>query len=268
MKSIIPYKKEISFGSKIAEITSMSLEHEINIEPGSANGNFIISGDYKSHEVSVNREPFLFKLPFSIELTDHIDLNSIQFDIQDFSYDILNDDTIEVDIEFSLEADEMIENEEVEDNQEMEEGRGTLEKVEDPIAEPDVAPYIDSSAINFDSDNFEESLEDEVMDENLEQDNKEENMLDSVIERDVVEEEKTMINVSKEDMHESEETIIQNVNPMDDSYATYHIHIVKEGESVETICTMYHSNLNLLNDYNDMSKITIGDKVIIPKEDE
>ena len=27
LKSIIPYSKEISFGSKIAEITSMSLEH-------------------------------------------------------------------------------------------------------------------------------------------------------------------------------------------------------------------------------------------------
>ena len=31
VKSIVPYKKEISFGSKIAEITSMSLEHEIDL---------------------------------------------------------------------------------------------------------------------------------------------------------------------------------------------------------------------------------------------
>ena len=112
--SIIPYKKEICFGSKIAEITSMSLEHEIDIHPDEVHGNFIISGEYKSHEVSVNREPFLYKLPFSIELTDRIDLDSLQFDITDFSYDVLNDDTIEVDISFSIEAEELPEEESVE----------------------------------------------------------------------------------------------------------------------------------------------------------
>ena len=78
----------------------------------------------------------------------------------------------------------------------------------------------------------------------------------------------TETKVVKEDMKESEETIIQNVNPMDDSYATYHIHIVNSGETVETICTMYHSNLGLLSEYNDMSQVAVGDKIIIPKEDE
>ncbi len=104
MKSIIPYTKTISFGSKIAEITSMSLEYELEKSQEEIHGNFIISGEYRSHEVSVNREPFLHKLPFSIEITDHIDLDSLNFEITDFSYDIVNDDSLEVDIEFAIEA--------------------------------------------------------------------------------------------------------------------------------------------------------------------
>jgi len=256
VKSIIPYRKEISFGTKIAEITSMSLEHELDIQPGEARGNFIVSGDYRSHEVSVNREPFLYKLPFSIELTDRIDLDSIDFEILDFSYDILNDDTIEVDIEFSLEASELPEEVEILDEQseEVEEkeeevstSRGVFEKIEDPVVEPDLTSLIDTP-----SKQTPEPVE-ETVEVSLEEP------------REEIKEEDHMMETN---LKESEDTIIHNVNPMDDSYATYHIHIVNSGETVETICTMYHSNLNLLSDYNDMSNITVGDKIIIPKEDE
>ena len=261
VKSIIPYQKEISFGSKIAEITSMSLEHEIEIKQGEASGNFILSGDYKSHEVSVNREPFLYKLPFSIELTDQIDLDSIQFEITDFSYDLLNDDTVEVNIEFSLEAEEiLIEEPEVIEESVIEvvEERNIPIIEEDPVVAPDLMQFVDANVIER-----EEQKNMEVLEEEPE---KEEERI--IIKKEpvlITEEKKTM---EKENMQVSEETIIKNVNPTDDSFATYHIHIVKEGENVETICTMYQSNINLLTDYNDMSNIMVGDKIIIPKEDE
>lgn len=255
MKSIIPYTKSISFGTKIAEITSMSLEHEMDVKPGEISGNFIISGEYKSHEVSVNREPFLYKLPFSIELTENIDLDSIEFEITDFSYDILNDDTIEVSIEFSLDAIEMT-SDEIEEAKEEE--RSIFEKVEDPVAISDITELMEASKDD-------EVTEIPEVEENVETDlslDETKEKLEDVREEIVVEHE------VKEDMKESEDTIIQNVNPMDDSYATYHIHIVKEGETVETICTMYQSNMNLLSEYNNMSEMNIGDKIIIPKEDE
>ena len=246
VKSIIPYKKTISFGSKIAEITSMSLEHEIDLNPDEVHGNFIISGDYKSHEVSVNREPFLYKLPFSIELTDRIDFDSFQFEITDFSYDIVNDDTIEVDISFSIEAEEILEDEE-----ECEKESAILEEEENHESE---------------TDRLVETPEEEIeLAQILELDESKEEPRQEVMQGETM---ITKVETVKENMKESEETIIQNVNPMDDSYATYHIHIVKQGETVETICTMYHSNLNLLSDYNDMSEISVGDKIIIPKEDE
>ena len=60
---------------------------------------------------------------------------------------------------------------------------------------------------------------------------------------------------------------MQNVDA-DNEFTTYHIHMVKEGETVETICTMYNSNMNLLMDYNDLSNLTPGEKILIPTENE
>ena len=44
--------------------------------------------------------------------------------------------------------------------------------------------------------------------------------------------------------------------------------MVSDGESIETICTMYNSNLNILQDYNDLSNIAPKDKLIIPESHE
>lgn len=240
----------------------MSLEHEMDIKPGEISGNFIISGEYKSHEVSVNREPFLHKLPFTIELTENIDLESIEFEITDFSYDILNDDTIEVSIEFSLDALEMSmeETESLEKSEHLEE-REILEQFDEESAPVEIIDLIDTPLVKNEMGAKDGEMEQIETREMLE--------LEEVEEREdvMIKEQKEKV-VQVEDMKESEETIIKNVNPMDDSYATYHIHIVKEGENIETICTMYHSNLNLLSEYNSMENMNVGDKIIIPKEDE
>ena len=72
MKMSIPYEKEIVFNTKIAEITSISLEYEANVLDDDIEGEFIVSGDYKIHELSVNKEPFKYRIPFSVSLTDDI----------------------------------------------------------------------------------------------------------------------------------------------------------------------------------------------------
>ena len=58
MNCIIPFTKDIKFKTNIAEILSISLEHDFTANPEEVLGNFTISGDYKSHEVSVNKEHF------------------------------------------------------------------------------------------------------------------------------------------------------------------------------------------------------------------
>ena len=66
MKNVIPFTKEIIFKSNIAEISSISLEHEYTIEDDKICGNFIVSGDYKSHELSINKDLFKYNKDFSV----------------------------------------------------------------------------------------------------------------------------------------------------------------------------------------------------------
>ena len=88
------------------------------------------------------------------------------------------------------------------------------------------------------------------------------------IQEDVREEVEVLEVQKKEMVKESEETIINSFSGVSDGYATYHIHMVSDGESVETICTMYDSNLGVLADYNDISNLASGDKLIIPEKNE
>lgn len=106
MKQIVPYSKNIIFNNKISEITSISLEHTFNSDEDEIYGDFIVSGEYKSHELSVNKESFNYKLPFNVDITENIIKESLKMDIVDFAYDILKDNTLKVDIDFSIEAEE------------------------------------------------------------------------------------------------------------------------------------------------------------------
>ncbi len=50
----------------------------------------------------------------------------------------------------------------------------------------------------------------------------------------------------------------------DDIYVSYKVHIVRDGDSIDTIMSKYHIDKELLDSYNDTSNIKIGDKIIIP----
>lgn len=101
----IPFESKIDFKTNIAEITKMSLEHDFNISESTVLGNFYISGEYKSHEVSVNKDKFNYTLPFTVELREDIKEDSLELNIEDFSYDICNNKELIVKIEYSLKAD-------------------------------------------------------------------------------------------------------------------------------------------------------------------
>ena len=64
MKKIVPFTKDIKFNTKIYEITSISLEHTLHHEEEYLiTGDFIISGEYRVTDASVNTESFDFKIP-------------------------------------------------------------------------------------------------------------------------------------------------------------------------------------------------------------
>ena len=111
MKQIIPFKKELPFKTKVSEITSISLERELDVlDDGIVSGVFHITGDYKMNEGSINREKYSFDLPFDITLDPRYDINTVNTDIEDFYYDIINDDTLKVNIDLFIEAEYLPEN--------------------------------------------------------------------------------------------------------------------------------------------------------------
>lgn len=205
MNCIIPFEKDIKFKTNIAEIVSVSLEHEITINDKTLLGNFLISGDYKAHEVSVNTEKFNFTVPFDMALPENIDNDSITFDIEDFTYEVNPPDILKIKIDFSVMGNE-------------------VEK-EQPIIE-----------------------ETEQLSLKIDEVKKEENRNEK--EENIVLENKT--------------SILNMADESDEEYVSYHIHIVKQGESIQEIIKLYNVSESDLEEYNDLNKINVNDKLIIP----
>lgn len=53
-----------------------------------------------------------------------------------------------------------------------------------------------------------------------------------------------------------------------EEYVTYHVHVVGNDNSLENIIKLYNTNLDMLNKYNDIKELKVGDKVIIPEYNE
>lgn len=264
MNCKIPFTKDIVFEKKLYEITSISLEHEIKVEDGTLNGNFIVTGDFKSHEVSVNKEAFSYVLPFVIDLTEDIDIDTIEFMIDDFTYEVVENNTLRVNIDFNVIANkkEVVEEapEEIfRDAKELFQEENEEVKLEDVTCEENIVEVV------------EDIKQEEVVETRKEEKKIEEEKIEEMDTRvpvtiPTVEINETAVKEEKETV--SEETIINSINGADDEYTTYHIHMVSDGESVETICTMYNSNVNILSEYNDLNDLVSGDKLIIPDKNE
>ena len=105
MKKIIPFRKELSFDSKIYEISSISLEHTLKLkEDNQISGEFIISGTYKLTEASINVDPFEYILPFSISIDKKYDTKNIDVDINDFYYELSSNQILSVNIEVVIDG--------------------------------------------------------------------------------------------------------------------------------------------------------------------
>lgn len=304
MKQIIPYKKDIVFKTNIANITSISLEHEEKIKEGEVIGDFSIFGEYKIHNDTTEKELFKYRLPFSIDFTENIDKDSIKIDIEDFNYEIIESDVLRINIEFSLNATEIVLKKEVKVEEISDE---ELRELDEFLAEDDGEEDVSLEELErqlqeytcFDKEV--EALSKEITDnargeivEELDEDEEIE-VLDEEPEAVVVEldnldieesilEAKDEMPVEQTEIREEEELnmeeIIKNVNEVqeenmeiegqeiiktvENEYVTYHIHIVNENESIDDIMKKYECSLEVIKMYNDITSIAVGDKIIIP----
>lgn len=244
MKQIIPFKKDLPFKTKVSEITSISLEREIEIdEIGIVSGVFHITGDYKMNEGSINRENFSFDLPFDITLDPRYDIKTVMSDIEDFYYDVENEDTLKVNIDLFIEA-EYLPDSEVKDESEYDDNRKVPEELE--IFPEETPKEVEESQEAF----KEEALEPTPV-------TIETNFIDKI---------------SPPEREDNIQTDLSNFasdlfSNLDDTetYTTYYVYIVKEEDTIDKILSKYGINKEELEAYNNIAEIKPGDKVIIPK---
>ena len=243
MKQIIPFKKELPFKTKVSDITSISLEREINVlDDGIVTGVFHITGDYKMNEGSINRENFSFDLPFDITLDPRYAVKTVSSDIEDFYYDVINEDTLKVSIDLYVEAEYLLESE------------------------------IKEEVIEISDDDTREEMKDDLQEDIINDGNNVDE--DTILEVEPIKIEKLDdIHEDKKEGENREETIdlgmdlFSNLDSTE-TYTTYYVYIVKEEDTVDKILIKYGITKEELESYNDITEIKPGDKVIIPKTSE
>ena len=58
---------------------------------------------------------------------------------------------------------------------------------------------------------------------------------------------------------------MNNVTNTANTYITYNVYIVKDNDTIDTICNSYNVSKELIQEYNDIHDLKTGDKLLIPE---
>lgn len=244
MKQIIPFVKDISLDSKISEITSIALEHNLKMENNdSVVGFFTISGKYKMNEISINEEVFEKKINFDITLDDKYDASKVTIDVDDFYYEIINDEYLRVHID--VKVDNLV----------------YYKKDIESITEEETP-----SLVEIISDNKEEKENKRNENEVLKKDErniKEDIMIDDANNETIkIKEERK--DDDKLDISEITNNITSGFLGSEEKYSTYKVHIIRESETIKTVMEKYNVSKEELEKYNNLDNVILGTKIIVP----
>lgn len=259
MKQIVTLEKEIAFKTMVGEISSISLEPDLSfINDSEIEGNLIISGTYKMTEASTIEEDFNYKVPVEIMLTTSLEEETRGVDINNFTYAIVNEEALQINVELIIEGLEKIEVEEEneeEDNSDVrdasvEEDDSTREEIEVLTTEESAKEELPS---------FEE-VEELPSLENIDVKAIKEEV--PVMMEEAIEVEPTM----KEDTNNKQvmDSIFSAFANTDETYSTYSVYILREDDNLEEVMAKYNTNREALSEYNDLDNLKVGAKLIIP----
>lgn len=239
MSEAFVVERDFLFKDSIFEITSISVEHDEDINGSNLEGDFIISGDYRLHEISINKEDFSFKLPFTHEIRSNVNLDTVNLEITDFTYELNNNDELHVHIEYIVSGEQsLIEFADEKDLNEF------LNKTDAEVVD-----------LTEDEPRFKEASKEEILNIPAEDSKKEEK-----------EEPKEEI---KEDKPSeiSTNNIIGSINA-DETYVKYHVHTVMQNDTLEGILDKYKITLTDLKKYNTFEALEVNMKLVIPENEE
>ena len=251
MKQIIPFKKDLLFKTKVSEITSISLEHSIAIKNSEKiSGEFHITGDYKMTEASINRENFNFKIPFDIELESKYIPSTLTIDIDNFYYEVVNNEALQVNIDLYIEG-------EKEKEEKIIEVPPTTEQPKEMNIE---IPNLEKTEIT--SSFFPKIEEEKPMESSFEE--REEKLIPEITppQKDTIIFEEEQQKTSKKEFN-----LFENIDNSD-TYVTYYVYIVKEQDTIDSIMKKYNIDKESISLYNNLEEIKPGMKLIIPNKNE
>lgn len=221
MKKTITFNKNILFNSMIGEITSISLEHDLKfIDQNNIEGNFYITGTYKLTEASQIEESFNYKIPVDITLLENLDLKTTKIEIEDFKYNVKDEEELLYSIDVLIEGVE-----EIKDEERNCDGDLNNYEIKEDSNIKDIEP---------------------IKEETKEQEKQEE----------------------QEEQEENVKSLFSSFTDDDETYQTYSVYIIRNNETIESIMEKYKVNKEDLENYNDLSNIFIGQKIIIPNTNE
>lgn len=230
MKKIISFEKKLEFPSMVGEITSISLDHTLEFKsPTLIEGAFLITGSYKLTEASCIEDNFNFKVPTEIMLTENIDVSTGKITVDDFFYEIEDDENLVCHIDVLVEGLEEVFIEEP-----------PLEEVERHVEEIRECDGDQNKEIEIP--HREEELKEEL--EEIEEELEE-----------------------TEELVEEQQSLFSNLKDDEDTFTTYSIYIIRQDETIQTVLEKYKITKEALEEYNDLSNIVEGSKVIIPVND-
>lgn len=285
MHEIVSFTKDIEFKTMINKITSISLEHTLMLSGSdSIKGDFIVSGTYKMTAASQLENDFSYKIPVDIVMDDKYDLTNLVIDIDDFTYEVVDEEILRVNIDLLLDKLELKKVEEVkEDEKEKEEDNlvtlddlfmesDTKEKLElddlDNHSEKEITDKADAiikdeKASEENRDSEEKMTLDDV--ESVENEKEVQSIAVNSVDTENIKKEKTiLVKNESDDMKTDGASLFSSFDSSTETYSTYSIYIVRENDSIENIMTKYNTTREQLEEYNDLSDMKIGSKIIIP----
>mgnify|MGYP004460892421 FL=1 len=285
MHEIVSFTKDIEFKTMINKITSISLEHTLMLSGSdSIKGDFIVSGTYKMTAASQLENDFSYKIPVDIVMDDKYDLTNLVIDIDDFTYEVVDEEILRVNIDLLLDKLELKKVEEVkEDEKEKEEDNlvtlddlfmesDTKEKLElddlDSHSEKEITDKADAiikdeKASEENRDSEEKMTLDDV--ESVENEKEVQSIAVNSVDTENIKKEKTiLVKNESDDMKTDGASLFSSFDSSTETYSTYSIYIVRENDSIENIMTKYNTTREQLEEYNDLSDMKIGSKIIIP----
>lgn len=273
MKKVVPFTKTISFRTMIAEITDIEVNHTLALnENHEVVGDILVDGKYKMTDASQIEEEFHYKLPFTIDIDERYNLDNLEIIISDFYFEIINEEDLKINVEIEMDG--------IEENKlpKLEEKKNSLEEVSEVLdtEEDFVRNKEDDILIPVEIEEKKEKLE-------VPQNNPLHKLAEE-IKKDILTEDIPLVEVTKQEAKKEikKETtsvkqekdnntssnnmssIFSSLASSEETFSTYYVYMVRETDTIESIIEKYQTTKEELQNYNDLTNVKVGSKLIIP----